>query len=647
VDSPDLAARLESEFGPRAYDRLGAEDGPAFTARLARVLPDAVRTLDQLYGRWTDTSELARTLVGDALDHAAVRDEPLRQLDRAREDDPGWFQDPRMIGYVCYIDRFAGTLAGVRTHLDYLAELGVTYLHLMSLLKPRDGNSDGGYAVADYDAVDPRIGSMTELTELAGDMHRRGLALCVDMVLNHTAREHAWARKAAAGDPFYRGFYLVYPDRSEPDAFERTLPDIFPEIAPGNFTYDAELAGWVWTTFNSFQWDLNYANPDVFRFMLQTMLRLANRGADVLRLDAAPFLWKRLGTNCMNQPETHLLLQAFRALTRLAAPGLLLKAEAMVGPDQLGKYLGDHDVYRPECDLAYDNQLMVMLWSATATGDTRLAAQALNRRRPAPPSTSWATFVRCHDDIGWAVSHTDTAAVGLDAHLHRKLLSDFYAGKVAGSFARGEVFQDRPDGESPISGTLASLCGVEAALADGDAAGLELALRRLESMYSVVFSFGGIPLLYMGDELALRNDPRYRDDPAHRHDNRWLHRPAMDWAAANARADLSTVRGRAYAALRRLAAARIELPSLSAAAPTRVLRGGDPALLTYLRGTPGHRPVLATVNVSATPRSIGVSAINAAGIGHPVHIHSTTGTLDVVDGQFKLPGCGFVWVGDA
>ena len=549
-----------------------------------------------------------------------------------------------MIGYVCYVDRFAGTLAGVRARLDYLAELGVTYLHLMPLLKPRDGDSDGGYAVADYDAVDPHIGSMTELTRLAGDLHRRGLALCVDMVLNHTAREHAWARKAAAGDPFYRGFYLVYPDRSEPDAFERTLPDIFPEIAPGNFTYDAELSGWVWTTFNPFQWDLNYANPDVFRFMLRTMLNLANRGVDVLRLDAAPFLWKRLGTNCMNQPETHLLLQAFRALTRLAAPGLLLKAEAMVGPDQLGKYLGDHDVSRPECDLAYDNQLMVMLWSAVATGDTRLAAQALNRRRPAPRSTSWATFVRSHDDIGWAVSHTDTAAVGFDGHLYRKLLSDFYAGKVAGSFARGEVFQDRPDGESPISGTLASLCGVEAALTDGDAAGLDLALRRLESMYSVVFSFGGIPLLYMGDELALRNDPRYRDDPAHRHDNRWLHRPAMDWAAAARRSDRTTVEGRSFAAIRGLIEARRSLLALRSGGETAVVPVGPSSVLSYRRVHPRSAPFLSLTNFGDSTQYVDTEVVGRAGLRDARHVHSTAGRLTLESGRIVLEPCSFVWL---
>jgi amylosucrase len=621
---------LSQELGDLARDRLGPEDGAAFAQRLERLLPDAVRVLDELYGARTDTTDLIRTLVGDTLEHAAAREDSLRRLDAAREADPHWFQDARMIGYVCYVDRFAGTLRGVRDHLDHLADLGVTYLHLMPVLKPREGESDGGYAVADYDAVDPRIGTMADLTELSADLHGRGMALCVDMVLNHTAREHEWARKAAAGEQFYRDFYLIHPDRTEPDAYERTLPEIFPELAPGSFTYDEELRGWVWTTFYDFQWDLDYANPHVFRAVLGTMLRLANRGADVLRLDAAPFLWKRLGTDCQNQPEAHLVLQAFRALTRLAAPGLLLKAEAMVAPEELGRYLGGHDVYRPECDLAYDNQLMVMLWSAMATGDARLAAQALRRRPPAPAAAGWVTYVRCHDDIGWAVSDVDAAAVGLDGPAHRRFLSAFYAGDVQGSFARGEVFQTNAKGESPISGTLASLCGLEAALTDDD---VELALRRLESLYSVVFSFGGIPLIYSGDELALLNGPSAPRD------NRWIHRVAMDWAAVR---DRDSVPGRAFAALRGLAAARARQPSLGTGAATTVV-DGDPQLLTYLRGAPGHQPVLAVVNVGTTPKTVDLTS---AGIRRPVHLHSTTGPLDVVGGRVDVPACGFCWVGD-
>ena len=375
--------RLDREAENAVRQRLGILEADAFLARLEQLSFDIAGPLEQVYGSVIDTTRFAADLVLDALDAAAERPALLRLLDRRREIDPAWFQRSRMIGYVCYADRFGGSLRGVRQHLDYLDELGVTYLHLMPLLRPRDGDSDGGYAVADYGAVDPRVGSMADLEVLAAELHGRGIALCIDLVLNHTAREHEWARKAEAGDPACRGMYLIYPDRTMPDAYEATLPEVFPDTAPGSFTEVPGL-GWVWTTFHDYQWDLNYANPAVFRQMLATMLTLANRGVDVLRLDAAPFLWKRPGTDCQNQPEAHLLLQAFRALTRLAAPGLVLKAEAIVGPDMLVQYLGAHDRYQPECDLAYDNQLMVMLWSTLATRDVRLAELALSRRRPAP-----------------------------------------------------------------------------------------------------------------------------------------------------------------------------------------------------------------------------------------------------------------------
>ena len=213
----------------------------------------------------------------------------------------------------------------------------------------------------------------------------------------------------------------------------------------------------------------------------------------------------------------------------------MLKAEAIVSPEMLAPYLGGHDRFRPECDLAYDNQLMVMLWSSLATRDVRLAERALSHRRPAPVATSWVTYVRCHDDIGWAVSDADAAAAGIDGFAHRRFLADFYAGRFPGSFGRGALFQDNPvTGDARISGMAASLCGVQAALEAGDPGGLTAAIRRLEAMYAIAFSFGGIPLIYMGDELAMRSDAGWAGDPAHAHDNRWMHRPLMDWDLAEA-----------------------------------------------------------------------------------------------------------------
>ncbi len=549
-----------------------------------------------------------------------------------------------MIGYVCYADRFADSLQGVRQHLDYLAELGVTYLHLMPLLQPREGENDGGYAVEDYHAVDPHVGTMADLDALTADLHERGIALCIDVVLNHTAREHEWARKALAGEPGYRDMYLVYPDRTKPDAYERTLPEVFPDSAPGNFTLVPEL-GWVWTTFHEYQWDLNYANPTVFRAMLGTMFTLANHGIDALRLDAAPFLWKRMGTDCQNQPEAHLLVQAFRALTRLAAPGLILKAEAIVSPDLLVQYLGGHDRYRPECDLAYDNQLMVMLWSTLATRDVRLAEHALSRRRPAPAATAWVSYVRCHDDIGWAVADADAASVGLDGFAHRRFLSDFYAGDLPGSFARGALFQHNPaTGDARISGSAASLCGIESALAAGDEDGLTAAIRRLESMYAIAFSFGGIPLVYMGDELAMLSDPRWAEEPAHRHDNRWMHRPRMDWARAARRHDPGSLEGRVFAAIRGLAEARRALLALRSGGKTEVLPTENRSVLAYRRAHPRSAPFLSLTSFSDITQSADAGVAARAGLREPHHVHSTTGQLAISAGRIELAPWSFVWL---
>jgi len=512
----------------------------------------------------------------------------------------------------------------------------------MPLLKPRDGENDGGYAVADYGEVDPRLGTMADLSALADALHERDIALCIDLVLNHTAQEHAWARAALAGDPAYRGFYRFFPDRTEPAAYERTLPEVFPDMAPGSFT-QLEDGEWVWTTFHEFQWDLDWSNPAVFRAMLGVLLDLANRGVDVVRLDAAPFLWKRLGTNCQNQPEAHRLLQALRALTRLAAPGLVLKAEAIVGPDELVPYLGGRDVYRPECDLAYDNQLMVMLWSALAARDVGLPVQALRRRSPKPRQAGWVTYVRCHDDIGWAVSDEDAWALGLDPAAHRRFLADFYAGRHEGSFATGMDFQANPaTGDARTSGAAASLAGLDRALASGVAADVQAALDRVELLYAVAYSFGGIPLVYMGDELALRNDTAWAADPQHADDNRWLHRPAMDWEAAERRHDEGTPEARLFEALTALGNARRSTEALRSDGDTEVLETDNRHVLAYRRTHPRAAAVVVLANFSDDPESVAADLL--PGRSEPRHLHSTRGRLEITGGRVQLEPWSYVWV---
>ncbi len=385
--------------------RARLDGDAAFLTRLERFFTELRDPLVALYGddpRFRDA--VPRAARRDAAATAASATPELRRLDHEREITPDWLQREQAVGYVCYADRFAGTLAGVRERLPYLRELGVSYLHLMPLLAARPEPNDGGYAVADYGAVEPSLGTMDDLRALAADLHAHGMALCIDVVLNHTAREHAWARAALAGDERKLAYYRTFPDRAEPDEYERTLPEVFPDIAPGSFSWVPELDRWVWTTFNEYQWDLDYTNPEVFRAMAEVVLDLADVGVDVLRLDAVPFLWKRKGTDCQNQPEVHQLLQALRAVARIAAPAVAFKAEAIVSPEQLVTYLGTGRHEGKECDLAYNNVLMALLWSALASGRVALMTHVLDGMPAVPPGAGWVTYVRCHDDIGWAIT---------------------------------------------------------------------------------------------------------------------------------------------------------------------------------------------------------------------------------------------------
>ena len=377
-------------------------------ARWDRYAPDLLSAISSVYPQ----PDLKTRIVDLIADASMNRPETLRRRDRERLLEPDWFQSNAQVGYAAYADRFRDTLDGVRGHIDYLRDLGVTYLHLMPLLQPRPAPNDGGYAVMDYTQVRADLGTMADLRALAGDLHDAGIALTLDLVLNHVAREHAWASAARAGDPKYVDYFWTFEDRTLPDAFERTLVEVFPEDAPGSFTWDATMQRWVWTTFNTYQWDLNWANPDVLCEFVQIVLNLANEGVDCLRLDAIAFLWKRLGTNCQNQPEVHAITQILRTAARIAAPALVFKAEAIVPPTEVGHYFGRGPHAGRLSDLAYHNSLMVQIWSALASRDARLLAVATSRMPTIPTTTAWATYLRCHDDIGWAIEDADCEAVG-------------------------------------------------------------------------------------------------------------------------------------------------------------------------------------------------------------------------------------------
>ncbi|TLM83061.1 amylosucrase [Pseudarthrobacter sp. NamE5] len=591
VDETPLERVQAALFRERANGLL---QDPAFDHRLERHFPALSHLFGSLYGSRPDWMDQLAALVVQSARSWQERPAELKALDAERESNSNWFQSNRMLGGVCYVDRYAESLAGVRERIPYFKELGLTYLHLMPLFLAPEPHSDGGYAVSSYRQVNPKLGTMAQLQSLAAELKSNGISLVVDFIFNHTSDEHEWARKAAAGDPEYSDYYWIFPDRTMPDAFEQNVREIFPENHPGSFI-QMEDGRWVWATFHTYQWDLNYSNPDVFRAMAGEMLFLANQGVDILRMDAVAFIWKQLGTSCENLPEAHTLLRAFNAVTRLAAPSLLFKSEAIVHPDEVALYIDP-----AECQLSYNPLQMALIWESLATRDVWLLAQALERRHNIPAGTAWVNYVRSHDDIGWTFADEDAAELGINGFDHRRFLNSFYVNRFPGSFARGVPFQDNPKtGDCRISGTTASLCGMEVDPAE--------AVERILLAHSVPFSTGGIPLLYLGDEVGQVNDYSYAREPGHEDDSRWVHRPRFPEEQYARRTDPSTPEGAIYAGLQRMITVRSAAPELAGSTliPFDTHNSG---VLAYQRpasaATGGETRVLALANFSDSPQTL-------------------------------------------
>jgi len=601
-----IAPRLEREFAAH----VGTPAWDAFMRRLRAHFGDLFAALAPLYGAQYDFFYHLESVVATAARMWLARPARLRALDEEREGAPRWFQSERMLGGVLYVDLFAGTLDGVRARIPYFKELGLTYLHLMPPFLAPAGNSDGGYAVSSYREVDPRLGAMEDLARLAEELREEGISIVLDFVFNHTSDEHPWARRARTGDEEYRDYYYIFPDRTLPDQYGGALRDIFPDVRPGSFTYRPDMDAWVWTTFNSFQWDLNYGNPVVFVRMAEEMLSLANRGAETLRLDAVAFAWKRLGTPCESLPEVHDLVRAFNAVARIAAPALLFKSEAIVHPDEVLSYIA-----LDQCQLSYNPLLMALLWESLATRDARLLQISMRERSHIDPRCAWVNYVRSHDDIGWTFDDDDARRVGIDPVGHRQFLNAFYTGRFPGSFARGLPFGENPrTGDARISGTCASLAGLEQAARDGVPEEIELSIRRILLLYGVALTIGGIPLIYLGDELGTPNDYGYRADEAKEGDSRWAHRPATDWSRAARRDDLETIEGRVYTGFRRLITLRQGAPALADGA-LEVVETGNGSVFGYVRHHADSR-VLALANFSEAAQAVAANAVRLYGLGY-------------------------------
>jgi len=611
----------------------------------------AIHTLfEKLYGDRDDFEQQAQALVEAMAWQYIKRSEKLRQLDLAREKDYNWFLSQKWVGMALYCKGFAGDLNGLRERLNYFQELGINMVHVMPIMPCPEGSSDGGYAVSDFREINPQVGTLEDLNALADEMQTRDILLVLDVVVNHTSNRHYWAQQAQAGNPIYQDYYYTFETRNVPDMFEQSMPEIFPETAPGNFTWDKDMGRWVMTVFNDFQWDLNYSNPAVFIEILNIILFWANQGADILRLDAVAFLWKKIGSTCQNEREAHLILQLLKDCCQVTAPGVLFIAEAIVAPVEVIKYFGEDAVIAKECEIAYNATFMALMWDAVATKNARLLNQGIKSLPVKLERATWLNYVRCHDDIGLGFDDRDILLCDYEPAEHRKFLIDYFTGQFADSYARGLPFgQNEKTGDARISGTLASLVGLEYALEVEDSPAIEDAIKIILLLHGMIMSFGGLPLLYYGDALGTLNDDSYRSDPYKKGDSRWVHRPAIDWEIASRRNTPGSVEYKIFSALKRMIAVRKEIAAFADFNNRELLEVENPHLFVFGRYNMNNQPgqVLVVANFNGKPQYLNLDDLGTWSSRHGRLVDLYRGeSPDIYKNSLVIPGYGFYWLGE-
>ena len=504
-----------------------------------------------LYMELYNNGDMFAELCNKMRTFAVERDTDLLAMDKEREANPTWFRGNDMLGMMLYIDNFAGNLKGVKEKLSYLSSCNVNCIHLMPFLESPKGRSDGGYAVADFRKVQPELGKMEDLKDLARACHKKHINLCMDFVMNHTSEDHEWAKKAREGDGEYMSRYFFYDNPAIPTEYDRTVPQVFPTTAPGNFTYLDKMGYYVMTTFYPYQWDLNYKNPRVFNEMMYNFLYLANQGMDIIRIDAVPYIWKELGTQCRNLPQVHTIVRMMRMICEIVCPSVLLLGEVVMEPEKVVPYFGT--VEKPECHMLYNVTTMASTWHSVASRDIRLLKKQMDIVNSLPKDYLFLNYLRCHDDIGWGLDYATLKDWGMREVEHKRFLNQYFTGKYEGSVSRGELYNDDPvTQDARFCGTTASMCGVESALERGDENSLSAAIRQDLMLHAYMLTQSGIPMLYSGDEIGQLNDASYKEDAAKKEDSRYLHRGKFKWDLASKKDKKGTLEERIFSGLAKL-----------------------------------------------------------------------------------------------
>ena len=622
-------ARTGTETKEKEQDKK-AESDRIFMERLKRHHDE----LRWLYMELYDNADMFAELCSQMKWYYDQRNDKLRKLDAEREAAGEWYRKRDMVGMMMYIDNFAGTIKGVQEKLPYIEECNVNYIHLMPFLDSPKGRSDGGYAVADFRKVKPELGTMDDLAALAEECHDKGISLCMDFVMNHTSEDHDWARRARQGDGEYMSRYFFYADPSIPQEYEKTVPQVFPTTAPGNFTYLPELGHYVMTTFYPYQWDLNYRNPRVFNEMMYNFLYLANQGMDIIRIDAVPYIWKQLGTNCRNLPQVHTIVRMMRMIGEIVCPGIVLLGEVVMEPDKVAPYFGT--VEKPECHMLYNVTTMATTWHTVATRDIRLLRKQMDIVCSLPREYTFLNYLRCHDDIGWGLDYDTLKSWGMKEVPHKKYLNDYFQGKTESSVSRGELYNADPvTGDARFCGTTASMCGIESAGFEQDEQKMDWAITKDVMLHAYMFTQSGIPMLYSGDEIGQVNDYTYKDDPEKAPDSRYIHRGKFNWDLVENIKDTSSVQGRIFGALDHLEKIRRSEAVFDADAQVYTKDYSDQSILWIVRKAGGEE-LHAVFNFSDYPKTIWMPETAE-------YMDLLTGRSDEVT-TVNLPGWGFMWM---
>ena len=501
-----------------------------------------------LYMELYQNGDMFAELCSQMYEYYNCRSKKLKERDLKREKEPDWYHGKDMLGMMLYTDNFAGNMKGVKEKIPYLKECNINCLHLMPFLDTPKGRSDGGYAVADFRKVRPDLGTMKDLIELTEKCHEEDINVCMDFVMNHTSEDHEWARRARAGEGEYMSRYFFYDNEEIPEKYEKTVPQVFPTTAPGNFTYLPETGHYVMTTFYPYQWDLNYRNPRVFNEMIYNFLYLTNQGIDIVRIDAVPYIWKELGTTCRNLKQVHTIVRMMRMIAEIVCPGVLLLGEVVMEPEKVVPYFGT--VEKPECHMLYNVTTMATTWNSIATGDIRLLKKQMDIVNQLPKQYVFLNYLRCHDDIGWGLDYETMRPWGIKEIPHKRYLNDYFTGKIRGSVSRGELYNDDPvTQDARFCGTTASMCGIEKAGFEHDEEAMNAAVREDIMLHAYMLTQSGIPMLYSGDELGQVNDYSYKNDPEKCADSRYIHRGKLPWELAEDKEDVTTVQGNIFQTL--------------------------------------------------------------------------------------------------